>query len=84
MNIVFELEDNTTYAVAYDAILDGYLHTELMYAEIDEALGGFMVRFEDSWSTPHHFRTLEESKDFVLKTYFKHTPRSMGRNYFLN
>lgn len=83
MNIIFEKEGDTLYGVAYDAILNGYQHDELMYAEIDPALGGFMVRFEDSWGTPHHFATIEEAKEFVLKTHYKHTPKSIGRNYWL-
>lgn len=83
MTILFESEGDTLYAVAYDEVLNGYLHQELMWAEIDKALGGYMVRFEDSWGTPHHHATLQEAKDFVLKTYYKHTPRSMKLNFYL-
>lgn len=83
MTIIFEPEEDTLYAVAYDEILKGYLHQELMYAEIDPALGGFMVRFEDSYSDPHHCSTLEEAKEFVLKNYSRHNPRSMKRNFYL-
>lgn len=83
MTIHFEYDDETLYAVSYDEVLNGYLHQELMWAEIDPALGGFMVRFEDSYSDTHHHATLEQAKDFVLKTYFKHTPRSMKLNFYL-
>lgn len=84
MNILFEPEGATLFAVAYGEIIKGYYHEELMWAEIDPALGGFMVRFEDSYSDPHHCSTIEQAKEFVLRTYHKHTPRSMRRNYYMN
>lgn len=83
MTIVFECFDNTMYAVAYDEIINGYMHKELMIAEIDEALGGYMVRFESDWSNPIHCDSMDDAKAVILKDYTKHTPRSMKRNYYL-
>lgn len=83
MTIIFEPEGTTLFAVAYNEIVKGYQHDELLFGEIDEALGGYMVRFEDAWHSPEHFSTLQEAKDFITKNHNKHTPRSMGRNYYL-
>jgi hypothetical protein len=83
MNIVFETEGTTVFAVSYNSIINGYCHTELLHAEIDPALGGVMVRFESAWQNPIFCETLEQAKELVLKEYYKFKPSSVGRNYFL-
>ncbi|HEY0752279.1 MAG TPA: hypothetical protein VGD26_14065 [Chitinophagaceae bacterium] len=83
MTIVFEQEKDTWFALAFDEIIDGYLHTELLIAEIDTALGAYMVRFESDWSNPTHCGSLDEAKALILRDYKQYRPTSLGRNFFL-
>ena len=83
MSIKFETEGNTVFAVAYDVLIKNYLHTEVLIAEIDPALGCFMVRFEDSWHNPIHCSTLDEAKSVIFRDHALHTPRSLGSNYYM-
>jgi len=83
MNILFEREGTTVFAVAYDVVIKDYLHTEVLIAEIDQALGGVMVRFEDAWHNPIHCDSLEEAKAVILRDHVSHTPRSLGTNHYL-
>lgn len=83
MNIIFEEENTTLFAVAYDEIIDDYQFDELLIAEIDPALGGYMVRFESAYSAPVHCGSLDEAKRTVLKDYYKYKPTSVGKNHYI-
>jgi hypothetical protein len=83
MRILFEIDGSTEFAVSYDAEWNGYIHEELIWAEIDKALGGFMVRWENDFSNPVHFTVLAEAKVHIERNYFRHTPLSQGKKTFI-
>lgn len=83
MNIVYEKENDTVFALAFGEVIDGYYHEELLIGEIDPALGGFMVRFESAWNNPIHCATIEEAMALIQRDYRKYKATSLGRNFYL-
>jgi hypothetical protein len=83
MNIHFEKEGNTVFAVAYDEVIDEYRHEELLIGEIDNALGAYMVRFESDWNNPIHCDTIDQAQQLIIKNQYKYKPTSVGRNYYV-
>lgn len=83
MNIFFENEVGTVFAVAYDVIIDDYLYKELLIAEIDNAMGSFMVRFESDWNNPVICSSLDEAQQHVIKNHHKYKGTSIGKNYYV-
>lgn len=83
MNIVWETEGNTLFAVAYNEIINGYQFDELLIAEVNPRLGAYEVRFESAWNDPISCDYLEDAKNLILRDYKQYKPTSLGRNYFL-
>lgn len=83
MNIFFETEDTTIFAVAYNEIVGEYLHEEFLIAEIDPALGAVMVRYESDWNNPIHCDSVDQAKQEIIKNHYKYKPTSVRRNYYV-
>ena len=83
MKIEWETEGTTIFALAFNEIIDGYMHDTLLIAEVDKGLGDYMVRFESAWNDPIHCETLEQAKELILRNYKQYKATSLGRNYFL-
>ena len=83
MRIIFEAEGDAYYAVAYDQELDGYIHEELLYAELSHSLGAWKVAFESDYFNPLHFDTFDLARKYVLGNYNKYTPLSQGKRHYV-
>jgi hypothetical protein len=83
MNIHFETEGKTVFAVVYDHVIDDYRHEELLIAEIDEGLGSCFIRFESDWRNPIHCDNLDEAKQYIIKNHYKYKATSLGKNYYV-
>ncbi len=87
MKITFEEEAGYTYAVAkdqeYELHGELFLCEELLYAEIDEWDKRFRIRWEDNWSGPETFYSLEDAKAHVQVNYELHKPHINGKRYKL-
>lgn len=83
LDIKFEQEGSTVFAVAYNTVIGEYEHEELLIAEIAPALGGVMVRFESAFNDPVHCSDLEEAKKTILRDYWKYKPTSLGKNHYI-
>lgn len=82
MKIEFNLEpDNTYSALSFDVVYRGLLTEELYWADINPALGGYMVRWQDSYNKPIHCDTFEDAKQHVIDNYSIHTPHINGKQY---
>jgi hypothetical protein len=83
MKLVFEQEGTTTYVVAFNQELDGYLHQELYYADIEDLGGKVILAWNSNYSNKIPFNTVEDAKVFAQKNYHKHKPHSQGTKTYL-
>lgn len=84
MTIIFNDEpDGSISALSFDAVWKGFLNDELYWSDVSKALGGWMVRWNDSYNETLHFETLERAKNHIIENYSKHTPHLNGRRYEL-
>jgi hypothetical protein len=82
MKIEFEKERGEFFAVAKNAIWNGKVHEELLFAEIVPiGVHTFKLLWEDSYSNPEFFNDLESAKKSVINNYSKHIPFNNGSVY---
>lgn len=68
--------------VSHGNIINGYGCQEWLWCELEkDESGGWLVRFEDSWSKAHVCSSLEEAQEYVLGSYHKHTPHANDVKY---
>lgn len=80
--MIFINDLNITYAIEQIVIYQGKIHDELMYAEISEENGLYVVRWEDAWNNPATgFPDLDAAKEYITLYYNNHTPFINGRSY---
>jgi hypothetical protein len=84
MRIRFEQEGTTWFAISQDVEFEGYLYQELIWAEIDQALGGVMIRFESDYNNPIHVENIPAAREHVINNYFRYRPTQNGPKYKLD
>ena len=81
--IIWTKEGNTHFAISENYVRDHYSYEEVLWAEIDEKDGQFVVSWEDSFNTKHPFFRLEAAKNYVEENYIHHNFTQNGRSHFL-
>jgi hypothetical protein len=81
MKLTFPKDSEGWAAVANNAIYDGKMCDELLFASINKTPKGFEVVWEDNFKDRDYFNELANAQQFILLSYHKHTPFVNGCTY---
>jgi hypothetical protein len=80
--MIFTKEPDGSYSgILKNQVYQGMMHEELYYCDIDKAVKGYTVRWQDDYSNGVDFAELGDAKQYVVLEYYKHTPHSNGTKW---